>query len=300
MNNLKYISGLVDDRQPLSATDPISVSPNRVISINSSPTFTNLSASTVSASTVSLGGSGGSVAYSKLSISGTPNSGTNGANISTYTTSDVYPLLNFMSYAHSNVALTFDAYYDSQFKSSTTSSNFQIYKLSSEVQFNWNTATAAGSTITWKNGMKINLTNGEVNFPVTTDSTTTANGAVQIKGGASIVKNLYVGGNISCVALTQTSDRRLKQNIVSIDLGESSKKILQLEPKSFEMKDNPGKKHFGLIAQELETVMPELVYKSSDTLSVNYLELIPHLINCIKDQQAQINELRKQHGKLRD
>ena len=48
----------------------------------------------------------------------------------------------------------------------------------------------------------------------------------------------------------------------------------------------------GVIAQELREVFPELVVESEDGLSVNYNGIIGVLIEAIKDQQKQIDELK--------
>ena len=57
------------------------------------------------------------------------------------------------------------------------------------------------------------------------------------------------------------------------------------------------KKHkIGLLAQDVQKAFPELVKTTNDsdkTLSVNYQGLIPVLINAIKEQQKQIDELKK-------
>ncbi|HZV70257.1 MAG TPA: hypothetical protein VFG10_11965 [Saprospiraceae bacterium] len=50
----------------------------------------------------------------------------------------------------------------------------------------------------------------------------------------------------------------------------------------------------GVIAQELQKLFPELVKEDKEgMLSVNYSGLIPVLIESIKDQQNQIDELKK-------
>ena len=48
----------------------------------------------------------------------------------------------------------------------------------------------------------------------------------------------------------------------------------------------------GVIAQELQKVLPELVSESDDRLSVNYNGIIGVLIEAIKEQQKQIDELK--------
>ncbi|MDC1493122.1 hypothetical protein N8376_07205, partial [Flavobacteriaceae bacterium] len=57
----------------------------------------------------------------------------------------------------------------------------------------------------------------------------------------------------------------------------------------------------GLLAQEVMELFPELVVKSKDkqgTLSVNYQGLIPILLNAIKEQQAEIQLIKRQLKKI--
>ena len=86
------------------------------------------------------------------------------------------------------------------------------------------------------------------------------------------------------------SDVKLKKNIIPIE--DPLNKILSLEGKNYEWKEKtkPGKQ-YGLIAQEVEKIIPELV-SQGETKSVNYTGLIPVLIEAIKDQQKQIDDLK--------
>jgi hypothetical protein len=57
---------------------------------------------------------------------------------------------------------------------------------------------------------------------------------------------------------------------------------------------------FGLSAQEVEMVFPELVSRSTDGyLRMNYVELIPVLVEAIKEQDAEIELLRKELDQIR-
>ena len=57
------------------------------------------------------------------------------------------------------------------------------------------------------------------------------------------------------------------------------------------------KKHFGLIAQDLQKIYPELVYEDTDGyLSVNYTGLIPLLIQSVKELKAEIDALKTTNG----
>jgi hypothetical protein len=55
-----------------------------------------------------------------------------------------------------------------------------------------------------------------------------------------------------------------------------------------------GKNQIGIMAQEVKEVFPQLVKQDEKTqqLSVNYVALIPVLIESIKEQQKQIEELK--------
>src|SRR5262245_49390591 len=68
---------------------------------------------------------------------------------SAYTTVDQYPLYQLLSYAHNQVYLSFDAYYDGNWESSTLTSNFQIAKEANRLQFRYSTGNTAGSSFTW-------------------------------------------------------------------------------------------------------------------------------------------------------
>jgi hypothetical protein len=93
--------------------------------------------------------------------------------------------------------------------------------------------------------------------------------------------------------LTVNSDMRLKSNIVT--LGSTLSKLLLIDGKSYTMKSNEAIEKIGLLAQEVQKAFPELVKQAGDaegTLSVNYQGMIPVLINAIKEQQKQIDELK--------
>jgi len=113
----------------------------------------------------------------------------------------------------------------------------------------------------------------------------TSNLHLQVDGGS-----VFVGGS-----LVHSSDRRLKKNITSLKYGLSE--ILALEPKSYNWKNRKQKyKSLGLIAQEVQPIIKEIVLEQEDkkkTLAIDYTSLIPILINAIKEQQVQINNLKK-------
>jgi len=91
------------------------------------------------------------------------------------------------------------------------------------------------------------------------------------------------------------SDKKLKTNIKTLD----GTKVLKMRGVSFDRIDNDAKSS-GVIAQELQEVAPELITEceSDGTLGVSYGNLTGYLIEAIKNQQKQINELTKIIDKL--
>lgn len=100
-----------------------------------------------------------------------------------------------------------------------------------------------------------------------------------------IKKNLQVANEI-----TVTSSEKEKENIK--DINNDVNDILKLNPKEYNY-NNDSKLHFGLIAEQVEKVYPNLVSNNNGGISLNYLEIVPLLINKIKDLQNQIDELKR-------
>jgi len=108
-----------------------------------------------------------------------------------------------------------------------------------------------------------------------------------------------------------SSDKRLKDNITPIK--SPLKKLLKIGGYNFEWNDkgpdwvkdeyfgNPSGslKDVGVIAQEIQPILPEAVKQRKDGyLSVKYEKIIPLLIEAVKEQQTQIEELKTQINQL--
>ena len=93
--------------------------------------------------------------------------------------------------------------------------------------------------------------------------------------------------------LNSTSDERLKDNIKPITNALSD--VTQLEGVTFDWKDTGTRGH-GFIAQQVEPILPDLVNTDEETgmKSVNYIGMIGHLVEAIKEQQEQIDALKEQ------
>jgi hypothetical protein len=100
-------------------------------------------------------------------------------------------------------------------------------------------------------------------------------------------------GTLGATILNSTSDIKLKENISPIHTPIET--IKQLQGVAFNWKET-GKKSYGLIAQEVEKILPELVANTDGTKSLSYMPLIAYLIEIVKDQEKRIQTL--ENGKI--
>ncbi len=110
---------------------------------------------------------------------------------------------------------------------------------------------------------------------------------------------LTVTGDVNANSFVYSSDRRLKENIKTVENALS--KTRKLEGVSFHWKKN-GKKSLGLIAQDVEKILPELVSTNNEDglKSVEYGNIVALLIESIKDQQNQIDESKREISELKN
>jgi hypothetical protein len=111
--------------------------------------------------------------------------------------------------------------------------------------------------------------------------------------GATVVVN--AAGQLGVVA----SSARYKMNIYS--LTDASAKLAQLRPVSYEYKTEPGATHYGLVAEEVDKVMPELVVRDEDNRpeSVQYQELVPLLLQQVTSLKARLDRDEAELAQLR-
>lgn len=114
------------------------------------------------------------------------------------------------------------------------------------------------------------------------------------QGGWNIL-SLNGNGNATLYGtLTQNSDERLKKNITAIE--NPFDQLQQLSGYHYQWKDDwrDADTQTGLLAQEVEKVMPELVKEDEKGVkSVNYNGLVPYLLEAIKELKAEVDALKK-------
>lgn len=110
---------------------------------------------------------------------------------------------------------------------------------------------------------------------------------------------LDVNGLTRSISFAATSDKKYKTNITTLE--KSLDKVMKLNGVEYNWKATqyPGKqfdelKHSGYIAQELLEILPNAVIKDQNgDYAVDYNSIIPVLSEAIKEQQKQIEELKK-------
>lgn len=126
----------------------------------------------------------------------------------------------------------------------------------------------------------------------------------------------YVTGTLTSYSLVTPSDIRLKENVVQLSseeesCGETLASVMDMNIVKYNYTDRPSmdsdtaqvkakipnaaKKqlHYGLIAQELQKIYPDLVIEGQDGyLGVNYVELVPILIRSIQELKQEIDDVK--------
>ena len=120
-------------------------------------------------------------------------------------------------------------------------------------------------------------------------------GWFQVRDGSENTTIELNGNNgvIICVSVTQTSSRKVKKNIKPM---EDSAKILELEPVSFDYKNEAlGTNKRGFIAEDVAKILPNLVTPETKDkpATLDYIGMIPYLQDIIKKQEARITALEE-------
>ena len=133
-------------------------------------------------------------------------------------------------------------------------------------------------------------------------------GCLILGGGLGVEKNANIGGTLKVTGITTcaggldvtgditasgtvtaNSDEKLKENVITIE--NALEKVLSLRGVEYDRIDS-GDHQIGVIAQEVEKVVPAVVY-GDEIKSVAYGNLVGLLIEAIKEQQKEIEEMKK-------
>ena len=168
----------------------------------------------------------------------------------------------------------------------------------------WGTVgVSAPSFTSYSNGVKLVLYDdvgaSSAGYTIGIDSGTmfstvnTTSGQFKWYGGTTLAATLSGAGAFTAVGnVTAFSDARVKTNIKTIDNALS--KVLALRGVTYNRTDLEDKsEQIGVIAQEVKEILPQVVQENEDGhYSVAYGNIVGILIEAIKEQQAQIEELK--------
>jgi hypothetical protein len=162
-----------------------------------------------------------------------------------------------------------------------------------------------------------NVTSGSNNIEIGNQGTASDNGAIRI-GTAGTQTSAFIAGiygvktssnNAVPVLIdsngnlgTVSSSRRYKEDIQN--MGDASNGLMRLRPVTFRYKapfaDGSQPVQYGLIAEEVAEVYPDLVVRSADGQieTVKYQLLDPMLLNEVQRQQAEIRELQERLSRM--
>tara|TARA_E500000178_G_scaffold339407_1_gene380837 strand:- start:2662 stop:3537 length:876 start_codon:yes stop_codon:yes gene_type:complete len=136
---------------------------------------------------------------------------------------------------------------------------------------------------------------GTMSLGGNTASTSITTGTLVVTGGIGVSGAIYAGADILAYA---SSDKRLKEDIVKID--NSLEKLTKLSGYEYnwnsiaqEMYPERTKRDVGVIAQEVQEVLPSAVVEREDGyLAISYDSLIPLLIESIKTLKQEIDTIK--------
>lgn len=168
-------------------------------------------------------------------------------------------------------------------------------KLASSVKINGvDFDGSADITIDTEDDTKLPLTGGRVTG--TENATSTTTGAIQCDGGISCEKDIYAGGNVTAANVASPSDERLKDDIQSIE--GALARVRQLRGVTYTDKAT-GTRRTGVIAQEVQQVLPEAVLKNGEYLAVSYGNLTGLLISAVNELADRLEVLtqKQKRGK---
>ena len=133
------------------------------------------------------------------------------------------------------------------------------------------------------------------------DTASSTSAFAVVNNASTTVFAVFDGGNAQLSGtLTQSSDRRLKTNIQSLDASTSLAAINSLTPVGYDWLDpnKGGVRQYGFIAQQVQQVFPNLVSTTSataltpdGTLGLNYLGLIAPIVEAIQTLSTEVQSL---------
>lgn len=167
--------------------------------------------------------------------------------------------------------------------SQANTANTIAYLAFDQANNSWATANVA-NTVPGSNGDILFANNGQ-KFSSSKFNINLSSNLVTINA------NVQVGDITTTGNLTSTSDRTLKSNVQILTGAMTT--LRQVQGVSYNLLNNPVRS-FGFIAQDVEKIIPEIVFGKEGSKSLAYLNLIAFCVEAIKELDEEIQNLKKQ------
>lgn len=125
---------------------------------------------------------------------------------------------------------------------------------------------------------------------IATLNTVNFTGITTTVGNAFVGNDLSVLGTVNANDFNSTSDASRKENVAEID--DALAKVLDLRGVTFDWKNGEGSSA-GVIAQEVEKILPQIVKGDEGNMSVQYNGIIALLVQAVKELSSEVEELKR-------
>ena len=127
------------------------------------------------------------------------------------------------------------------------------------------------------------------------------NTGVDVYGFFTTTNNADIGGNLTCVALTEASDAKLKENVKEVNIKDCYKAVKYIKPKTYNfIKDEDKKSNIGFIADDIKDAkMPpewdNIIYYNDEGIKLlAYYKMGVVLWGCVQELQKEVEDLKKE------
>lgn len=156
-----------------------------------------------------------------------------------------------------------------------------------------------GMNFSVENSANVDTVFGTVSVRADDITSTSEDGlfSIALRAGGTLTSDLFKldsTGQITATRLVESSDRRIKTDIVDADEDDSLEKIMNLQIKNYRYTKNPEVLHRGVIAQELKEVIPSavIVHEKDDIAdfhSISNSEMLSYLIQAVQKLNKKID-----------
>ena len=109
--------------------------------------------------------------------------------------------------------------------------------------------------------------------------------------GLGVTGDVNVNGDVYATSFSASSDRKLKTNIEEIVNSELIHSLRSVQYNWIDQNQDQRIK-YGFIAQEVEEILPDIVNHGVSHLSIDYIQLISHLVKEVQKLRVDVDELQ--------